>query len=65
MDARAWLVVNLGRSVRSPGADNVWVPNANRIVVTSDVYFEEQLFPWLDASKSVETIAQPCDGDLR
>eukprot|EP00965_Chrysotila_dentata_P113352 3746095-Pleurochrysis_carterae.AAC.4 len=63
LDARAWLGINLGRSVRSPGAYNVWVPNANRSVVTSDVYFDELLFPWLDASKSVEAIAQPCDGD--
>eukprot|EP00965_Chrysotila_dentata_P018292 609118-Pleurochrysis_carterae.AAC.1 len=64
MDARAWLGISLGRSVRSPGAFNVWVPNANRIVVVSDVYFDELLFPWLDASMSVETIAQSCDGDL-
>eukprot|EP00965_Chrysotila_dentata_P140751 4652953-Pleurochrysis_carterae.AAC.1 len=41
MDARAWVGVNLGRSVLSPGAYNIWVSSANRIVVTSDVYFDE------------------------
>eukprot|EP00965_Chrysotila_dentata_P060230 1997045-Pleurochrysis_carterae.AAC.1 len=37
MDARAWVGVNLRRSVRSPGAYNIWVPSANRTVITSDV----------------------------
>eukprot|EP00965_Chrysotila_dentata_P191365 6174475-Pleurochrysis_carterae.AAC.3 len=32
MDARAWLGIKLGRSVRSPGAYNIWVPSANRVV---------------------------------
>eukprot|EP00965_Chrysotila_dentata_P124043 4099921-Pleurochrysis_carterae.AAC.1 len=63
MDARAWVGVNLGRSVRSPGAYNIWVPSAKRTVTTSDVYFDELLFPWLDVSKPTEAIAQRCDGD--
>eukprot|EP00965_Chrysotila_dentata_P020814 688992-Pleurochrysis_carterae.AAC.1 len=41
MDSRAWVGMNLGRSVRSPGAYNVWVPTSHRIVVASDVYFDE------------------------
>eukprot|EP00965_Chrysotila_dentata_P096340 3183925-Pleurochrysis_carterae.AAC.2 len=45
MDARAWVGINLGRRVRSPGAYNIWVPNANRIVITSDVYLDELPFP--------------------
>eukprot|EP00965_Chrysotila_dentata_P077819 2567213-Pleurochrysis_carterae.AAC.1 len=63
MDARAWVGVNLGRSVRSPGAYNIWVPSANCTVITSDVYFDKLLFPGLDSSKSTEAIAQRCDGD--
>eukprot|EP00965_Chrysotila_dentata_P190360 6173840-Pleurochrysis_carterae.AAC.2 len=63
MDARAWVGINLGRSVRSPRAYNIWVPSANRTFFTSDVYFDELLFPWLDISKSTEAIAQRCDGD--
>eukprot|EP00965_Chrysotila_dentata_P005756 189933-Pleurochrysis_carterae.AAC.1 len=63
MDARAWVGINLGRSVRSPGAYNIWVPNANRIVTTSDAYFDELLFPWLEPPKAAEAVAQPCDGD--
>eukprot|EP00965_Chrysotila_dentata_P183919 6072422-Pleurochrysis_carterae.AAC.1 len=43
---------------------NVWVPSANRIVITSDVYFDELLSPWLDVSKPTEAIAQRCDGDI-
>eukprot|EP00965_Chrysotila_dentata_P038678 1284519-Pleurochrysis_carterae.AAC.1 len=41
MEPRAWVGMNLGRSVRSPGAYNVWVPSSGRIVVSSDVYFDE------------------------
>eukprot|EP00965_Chrysotila_dentata_P082785 2731294-Pleurochrysis_carterae.AAC.1 len=44
MDSRAWVGVNLGRSVRSPGAYHIWVPSSNRIVVASDVYFNERSF---------------------
>eukprot|EP00965_Chrysotila_dentata_P119890 3964489-Pleurochrysis_carterae.AAC.1 len=63
MDARAWVGINLGRSVLSPGTYNIWVPSANRIVVTSDVNFDELLSPWIDSSKSNEAIAQRSDGD--
>eukprot|EP00965_Chrysotila_dentata_P159472 5268026-Pleurochrysis_carterae.AAC.1 len=44
MDARAWVGINLGRNHQSPGAFNVYVPGL-RIVVTSDVYFDEANFP--------------------
>eukprot|EP00965_Chrysotila_dentata_P185092 6110880-Pleurochrysis_carterae.AAC.1 len=40
MDSLAWVGVNLGRNSRSPGAFNVFVPGL-RVVVTSDVYFDE------------------------
>ena len=42
---RAWRGVNLGRSVLSPGAYNVWVKSTGRVHVTSDVYFSERHFP--------------------
>eukprot|EP00965_Chrysotila_dentata_P219273 6191032-Pleurochrysis_carterae.AAC.2 len=63
MEPRAWVGMNLGRSVRSPGAYNVWVPSSGRIVVSSDVYFDETLYPWRDASRESRTLAQRADGD--
>eukprot|EP00965_Chrysotila_dentata_P095975 3171351-Pleurochrysis_carterae.AAC.1 len=36
MELRAWIGMNLGRSWQSPGAYNVWVPLANKVVTTSD-----------------------------
>eukprot|EP00965_Chrysotila_dentata_P050196 1663064-Pleurochrysis_carterae.AAC.1 len=44
MDSRAWVGVNFGRDARSPGAFNLFVPGL-RVVVTSDVYFDEACFP--------------------
>eukprot|EP00965_Chrysotila_dentata_P096195 3178440-Pleurochrysis_carterae.AAC.1 len=48
MDPRAWVGVNLGRNPHSPGAFNAFVPGL-RVVVTSDVYFDETSFPWSPA----------------
>eukprot|EP00965_Chrysotila_dentata_P196759 6177779-Pleurochrysis_carterae.AAC.2 len=45
MEPRAWVGVNLGLSSQSPGAYQVFVPGL-RVVVTSDVYFDESCFPW-------------------
>eukprot|EP00965_Chrysotila_dentata_P086003 2838326-Pleurochrysis_carterae.AAC.1 len=55
--------MNLGRSVRSPGAYNIWVPSAGRIVVASDVYFNEQSFPWLPPGPSDTSYGQPSHDD--
>eukprot|EP00965_Chrysotila_dentata_P135903 4492862-Pleurochrysis_carterae.AAC.1 len=63
MDTRAWVGVNLGRSWLSPGAYDVWVPSASKVVTTSDVYFNESLFPWRPASATASGLAQPTDGD--
>eukprot|EP00965_Chrysotila_dentata_P112563 3720615-Pleurochrysis_carterae.AAC.1 len=49
MDSRAWVGINLGRSSLSPGAFNILVPGY-RIVTTSDVYFDEPVFPWSRSS---------------
>eukprot|EP00965_Chrysotila_dentata_P003469 112759-Pleurochrysis_carterae.AAC.1 len=45
MEPRAWISVNLGLSSQSPGAYQVFVPGL-RVVVTSDVYFDEACFPY-------------------
>ena len=45
IDPRAWVGINLGRSSRSPGAYKIYVPSAGRIVITSDAYFMEGLYP--------------------
>eukprot|EP00965_Chrysotila_dentata_P095946 3170637-Pleurochrysis_carterae.AAC.1 len=64
LDSRAWVGVNLGRSVRSPGAYNIWVPASNQIVVASDVYFHsERLFPRLPSKNSDKNIAGHADGN--
>eukprot|EP00965_Chrysotila_dentata_P026356 873201-Pleurochrysis_carterae.AAC.1 len=47
MEPRAWVGINLGRSLLSPGAYHVWVPSVPRVVTTSDVYFDEGSYPWL------------------
>lgn len=36
---------NLGRSARSPGAYEIFIPSLSRIVTTSEVYFDETLMP--------------------
>eukprot|EP00965_Chrysotila_dentata_P075143 2482232-Pleurochrysis_carterae.AAC.1 len=36
MEPRAWVDINLGRSLISPGAYHVWVPSVPRTVTTSD-----------------------------
>eukprot|EP00965_Chrysotila_dentata_P094929 3139557-Pleurochrysis_carterae.AAC.1 len=63
MDSRAWLGINLGRSVRSPGAYNIWVPTSHRIDVASDVYFDERLFPWLPSSCPTASLDGHADAD--
>eukprot|EP00965_Chrysotila_dentata_P124798 4126168-Pleurochrysis_carterae.AAC.1 len=41
MEPRAWVGINLGRSASSPGAYHVWIPQDGRVVLSSDVYFNE------------------------
>eukprot|EP00965_Chrysotila_dentata_P051036 1692139-Pleurochrysis_carterae.AAC.1 len=36
MEPRAWVGINLGRSLTTPGAYNVWVPSIPRVVLTSE-----------------------------
>eukprot|EP00965_Chrysotila_dentata_P091500 3021302-Pleurochrysis_carterae.AAC.1 len=63
MDSRAWVGMNLGRSWLSPGAYNVWVPSASKVVTTSDVYFNELSFPWRPDDAVSTALAQAADGD--
>eukprot|EP00965_Chrysotila_dentata_P004516 146993-Pleurochrysis_carterae.AAC.1 len=46
MEPRAWVGINLGRSLTSPGAYNIYVPSVPRVVLTSEVYFDEITYPW-------------------
>eukprot|EP00965_Chrysotila_dentata_P119290 3943616-Pleurochrysis_carterae.AAC.1 len=63
MESRAWVGINLGRSARSPGAYHIWVPSSNRIVITSDAYFDERLFPWRPAHSTTPARAEHVDAD--
>jgi hypothetical protein len=46
IEPRAWKGMNLGRMSAVPGAYNIWIPSAGKVVHTSDVYFDEGLMPW-------------------
>lgn len=45
LDARAWVGYNLGRSGRSPSANEICIPSLRRIVTTAEEYFDETLMP--------------------
>jgi hypothetical protein len=45
IDPRAWVGVNLGCSLSTPGAYRVYLPETGRVLLTSEVYFWENLFP--------------------
>ena len=45
-ESRAWTGINLGRARHTPGAYNIWVPDAGKTVCTSEVYFDEGVMPW-------------------
>ena len=38
--------VNLGRSSTVKGGYHIWIPELNKTVVTSEVYFQEGWMPW-------------------
>ena len=48
-ESRAWCGINLGQSSSIPGAYNIWLPVQHKIIQTSEVYFDESLFPWRPA----------------
>ena len=45
IDSRAWVGYNLGRSATTVGAYDIFVQSLQRIVTTSEVYFDETLMP--------------------
>ena len=47
IEPHAWVGFNLGRSPDMPGAFHVWLGHLQKVVSTSDVYFDETLMPWL------------------
>eukprot|EP00965_Chrysotila_dentata_P008661 281572-Pleurochrysis_carterae.AAC.1 len=57
METRAWMGMNLGRSLLSPGAYHIWVPSIPRTVTTSDVYFDESTYPWRPLGRQVDSLA--------
>eukprot|EP00965_Chrysotila_dentata_P073022 2413533-Pleurochrysis_carterae.AAC.1 len=63
MEPRAWAGINLGRSLSSPGAYSVYVPSVPRVVLTSEVYFDENTYPWKPASSAPASpvVAVPAD----
>eukprot|EP00965_Chrysotila_dentata_P051213 1697354-Pleurochrysis_carterae.AAC.1 len=50
MEPRAWVGINLGRSLTSPGAYSVYVPSVPRVVLTAEVYFDENTYLWRPVS---------------
>ena len=65
-DSRAWSGVNLGSSCTIPGAYNIWLPVQHKVIQTSEVYFDESLFPWRPAGEQrvgspPPTAAPPAD----
>ena len=50
-ESRGWSGMNLGRSSTIPGAYNVWLPDQHKVIQTSEVYFDESLYPWRPAGE--------------
>ena len=48
-EARAWAGICLGRSSTIPSAYNIWLPTQQKLIQTSEVYFDESLYPWRPA----------------
>ena len=65
-ESRAWSGINLGSSSTIPGAYNIWLPVQHKVIQTSEVYFDESLFPWRPAGEQrigypSPTAAPPAD----
>ena len=46
LDNTAVRGMHIGKSTSQPGAFDVWVPGDNKIVSSSDTYFDETFMPW-------------------
>ena len=63
-DPRAWAGINLGRSIDTPGAYCIWVPDDNKVVTTSEAYQVETVMPWQTPDKryAADPPPLPVDG---
>ena len=53
-ESRGWSGYNLGRSSSILGAYNIWLPDQHKevkVIQTSEVYFDESLYPWRPAGE--------------
>ena len=57
IEPRGWSGINLGKSSVIPSAYNIWLPDEGKIIQTSEVYFDESLFPW--RPKGDQRIGEP------
>ena len=67
-ESRAWCGINLGGSSTIPGAYNIWLPVQGKVIQTSEVYFDESLFPWRPTGEQrigspSPTAAPPADSE--
>jgi hypothetical protein len=66
LDPRSYVGINLGRCPSSPGAYRTWVPNEGKLVVSSEIYFDEAHFPWRsDSDPGRLSVPQPAPHDDR
>ena len=49
LDSKAWPGINLGRDPERPGSYLVYLPEDRRVLTSSDVLFDEHLYPWRPA----------------
>ena len=64
IDPRAWVGVNMGRSLSTPGAYRIYVPDTGRVLLTSEVYFWENYFPLRPRNASGSTKRPPARPSL-
>eukprot|EP00965_Chrysotila_dentata_P118572 3920246-Pleurochrysis_carterae.AAC.1 len=57
IEPRAWVGINLSRSLTTPGAYNIYVPSVPRVVLTSEVYFDKNSYLWRSAAPATSTSA--------
>ena len=59
--------MNLGRSAVQPGAYDLWIPGEGKVMTSSEVYFDETLYPWRKAGdqRVSDPVPQPGDAMAR
>jgi len=46
IQSRSWPGIHVGRCPNIPGAYRTWMPQLGKIVSSSEVYFNEDIYPW-------------------